>query len=72
MLKEEYFGVFAEVNSAYLKSITGLMKQCLLYNLVYSSNKASGSSFPYEEYIKAELSHSKSPYAISQCIQQFI
>jgi hypothetical protein len=72
MLKEEYFGVVAEVNSAYLKSIIDLIKPCFPYNLEYSSNKASGISSPYEGYILAEFRHPSSSYEINESFIPFI
>jgi hypothetical protein len=49
--EEEYFGAVAEVNNAYLKSITGLMKLFIVSNSVYFLDIASGISSPYEEYM---------------------
>jgi hypothetical protein len=65
MPDEAYFGAVAEVNSAYLKSIKGLMKLFFPYNLVYSSNKASGNSSHYKGYSIIELSRSFCAYIIS-------
>jgi hypothetical protein len=65
MHEEEYFGVVPEVNSAYLKSIAGLMKPYFLYNLEYFSDIESGNYSHYEEYIKAEFRQSSSSYAIN-------
>jgi hypothetical protein len=65
MPEEEYFEVVAEVNSAYLKSITNSMKPCFLSNLVYYLDIASGNNSPNEGYIIAELRHSKCSYAIN-------
>jgi hypothetical protein len=41
MPEEAYFGVVAEVNSAYFKSIADLMKPCFLSNSVYFLDIAS-------------------------------
>jgi hypothetical protein len=65
MPEEEYVCAVAEVNSTYLKSITGTMKPCFPYNLEYPTDKASGSSFSYEGYIKAELRNPTCSYAIN-------
>jgi hypothetical protein len=65
MPEEAYFGAVAEVNRAYLKSITGLMKPCFLSNLEYCLDIASGNHSHYEEYITAEFRPPTSSYAIS-------
>ena len=72
MPEEEYFDVVAEVNSAYLKSITNSMKPWFSYNLVYSHDKASGNSFPYEGYIIFELRRASSSHEINQSLKQLI
>jgi hypothetical protein len=62
MPEEEYFDVVAEVNRAYLKSITNSMKPCFLSNSVYCLDIASGKDSHYEEYIKAEFRQSIRSY----------
>jgi hypothetical protein len=65
MPEEEYFDVVVEVNIAYLKCNKNSMKPCFLSNLVYFLDIASGNSSPYEGYITAEFSRSRSSYAIN-------
>jgi hypothetical protein len=65
MHKEEYFDIVAEVNSAYLKSITNSMKPCFLSNLVYFLDIASGNYSHYKGYIAAEFRQTNSSYAIN-------
>ncbi len=65
MPEEAYFGAVAEVNRAYLKSITNSMKPCFLSNLVYFLDIPSGNYSHYEGYIIAEFSPPNSSYAIS-------